>query len=185
MYGASALASSGVRAVEVELAKLEWKFSLTTLWGIQKYFDSMVIPRLIVEAKALQFPASELALTLTVHAAPRRLKMGKSLGRIVSLMARSILAGCKRSTDLARLYLLQPIRKVYEHSTQVSTHQHVDDISSIAVFATSDWLHRSALRSAIQLHRGLQDLQHEVSSKSLIIPVSGTARRLVTDLQFA
>ena len=47
------------------------------------YFDSMVIPRLIVDAKARQFPASELTLTLTVHAAPRRLKMGKSLGNVL------------------------------------------------------------------------------------------------------
>ena len=84
----------------------------TLLWDMEKFFDMMDIEVLIQEAEAVSFPLAELALSLSVHQAPRRLKIGKACGEAICGMGRAILAGCKRSTKIARTYTLRMARRL-------------------------------------------------------------------------
>ena len=74
-------------------------------------------------------PPGPLALSLGVHQAPRRLKIGKAYGDAIGVLGRAILAGCKRSTQLARAYTLRMVRRLAADFGHVDLHQHVDDMT--------------------------------------------------------
>lgn len=65
------------------------------LWDLAKLFDSVDVPTLFREAWKLGFPLQQLAMSMAVHHAPRRLKLGSAVGEVISHLGRSILAGCK------------------------------------------------------------------------------------------
>ena len=56
-----------------------------------EFFDSIDIETLIIEAEAVGFPIHELAYTLTVHLAPRRLKWGAAHGGIIAQLHNSLI----------------------------------------------------------------------------------------------
>ena len=80
--GASAVAAAEDRALEAEIARLSGKVTLSTLWGLKKFFDSIGIKVLIQLAKDLNFPILQLTFSLIVRQAPRRLKLGANLRRV-------------------------------------------------------------------------------------------------------
>ena len=98
---------------------------------MEKFFDMMDIEVLIQEAEAVSFPLAELALSLAVHQAPRRLRIGKVCGEAICGLGRAILAGCKRSTNLARAYTLRMARNLSRDHPRIQLHQHVDDMTNI------------------------------------------------------
>ena len=100
--GASAVKAAEDRALLAELVTIEGKKTVTFLWDLKKCFDSLNIPMLVAEAEITGFPLRQLALSLAVHLAPRRLRLGKAVGHPILEIGQSILAGCKRSTHLAR-----------------------------------------------------------------------------------
>ena len=53
-----------------------------------------------------------LALSLVVHAAPRKLRFKKAIGDTMQGFDTSILAGCKRSTGLARAHTVRFIKQI-------------------------------------------------------------------------
>ena len=91
-------------------------------------FDSIDVKTLIAEAKLLGFPLMELALSLAVHHAPSRLKLGKALGEAIAALGCSIIAVCKRSTSLARVYTLLMVDDLDKGHPSVELHIHVDDV---------------------------------------------------------
>ena len=56
--GASAVAAAEDRALAAELARVEGNHSLSTLWDLKKFFDSIDIPTLIQLAGDFGFPSS-------------------------------------------------------------------------------------------------------------------------------
>ena len=82
--------------------------------GHQKIFDSIDIPILFQKAGELGFPLKQLVMSMIVHQAPRRLKLGKTIGETIAKFGRSMIAGCKRSTQLARLYTVGGIKQLDE-----------------------------------------------------------------------
>ena len=122
--GASAVHAAEERALAAELSRLEGFFSLMLLWDLQNFFDSIDVKTLFAEAAEVGFPLLQLALSMLVHQAPRRLKLGTAIGEPILELGRSILAGCSRSTDVARVYTLRmvktlacchPLVKIYQH----------------------------------------------------------------------
>ena len=83
---------------------------MVLLWDLQNLFDSIDVKILFAEAARVGFPLLQLALSMVVHHAPRRLKLGTAIGEPIFQMGRSILAGCSRSTDLARVYTLRMVK---------------------------------------------------------------------------
>ena len=99
--------------MHAEVAKSEDLYTLNILWDMKKFFDSLDIFILIQEALFLEFPLLQLTLSLIIHHAPRRLKLGNAIGDVVFGFGRSILAGCKRSTDLARVYTIRMVKQLH------------------------------------------------------------------------
>ena len=127
--GANASHSAEDRALQAELMTAEGKALCSILWDFKKFFDMIDTEVLIEEAAAVGFPMEELILSLTVHQAPRRLKTGKVVGEAMEALGRAILAGCKRSTQLARAYSLRMVRKLAAAHPRVDLYQHVDDMT--------------------------------------------------------
>jgi hypothetical protein len=131
--GASAVRAAEDRALEAEIAKLEGSNLLTILWDLKKCFDTINIFCLFQEAVKLEFPLRQFVLSIIVHHSPRRLKHGNAVGEAIVKLGRSILAGCKRSTHLARVYTLTMVRDLAAKHKSIQLFQHVDDMSNIVV----------------------------------------------------
>lgn len=76
--GASAVKAAEDRALEAELCQLQGKCGCTILWNVSKFFESINIKLLVEEAEQIGFPLEELALSLTMHQAPRCLRIGRA-----------------------------------------------------------------------------------------------------------
>ena len=124
-----------------------------------------------------------MALSLAVHLAPRRLRLGKAVGMPILEIGRSIIAGCKRSTHLARLLTVTTIKELDATHTDVSTGQHVDDISNLAVGSTEDELVGRAVKYAAHFAKSMGKLQMTISDKSMVVPASRAATRIASILQ--
>ena len=168
--GASAVHAAEDRALEAEVARLEEKHTLTLLWDLKKFFDSISVKKLFAEAYRLGFPIKQLALSMAVHHAPRRLKLGAAIGQPILRLGRSILAGCKRSTDLARVYTLRLVSALAESHPLVTLYQHVDDISNLVVASSTDHLVSAAVEYAKDFARMVAALQLTISDKSTAYP---------------
>ena len=138
---------------------------------------------MVKEAEDTGFPLRQLALSLAVHLAPRRLRLGKAIGMPILEIGQSILAGCKRSTHLARVYTLTGIKELDETHEDVSTGQHVDDVSNLAVGDNEDQFVENAVRYAVHFASIMKKLRMTISSKSMIVPATKAATRVAKHLQ--
>ena len=175
--GASAVAAAEDRAMEAELARLGGLCTISTLLDLKKFFDSIDTATLIQLAKDLGFPMKQLALSLVIHQAPRRLKLGRTLGECISNLGRSILAGCKRSTHFARVYLLKMVRHLSESGRHPDTtiYVHVDDISNIIKAKSQQEFSTKAIKWAKDFKRCTDELKLDISDKSVVVPVCKAA----------
>ena len=133
--GQSALSSAEDRAFDAEVAVLSGQITHQILWDVDFFFDSIDIPTLISITKHFHFPMWELALTLLVHQAPRRIINRDAVGAPVIGLGRSILAGCKRSTYLARLYLSGVVDSMTALHPDTALYLHVDDMSNLLILS--------------------------------------------------
>ena len=85
---ASAVAAAEDRALEAEVARFMGMTTMTTLWDLKKFFDSINIRVLVELAMELGFPVKQLAFSLVVHQAPRRLKLGTAVGEVIQELGR-------------------------------------------------------------------------------------------------
>ena len=130
--GASGTINAEDRALEAEMAHDAGYHTLTMLYDMKTFFDSINISKLFELAAACLFPLKQLVLSMVVHHAPRRLKLSTALSEPITALGRSILAGCKRSTQLARVCTLQMVKGLAQaHQGITSLYIHVDDISSL------------------------------------------------------
>jgi hypothetical protein len=181
--GASAVRAAEDRALLAELESIEGKMTITFLWDLKKIFDSINIPMLVEEAERTGFPLRQLALSLAVHLAPRRLRLGKAIGMPILEIGQSILAGCKRSTHLARVYTVTGIKELDDAHPDVSTGQHVDDVSNLAVGRNEDELVGRAVRYAAHFASIMKRLRMTISCKSMVVPATKAAARIAKHLQ--
>ena len=98
-------------------------------------------------------------------------------------LGQSILAGCKRSTHLARVYTLRGIKELDEDHSDVTTGQHVDDISNLAIGDNEDELVGRAVKYAVHFNRIMTKLKMTISEKSTIVPASRAGERIAKHLQ--
>ena len=85
--------------------------TVTLLWDLKKFFDSINIPKLVEEADETGFPIRQLALSLAVHLAPNRLQLGKAIGMPILEIGQSIFVGSKRAIHLARVYTVRAVKQ--------------------------------------------------------------------------
>ena len=95
--GGSALSAGESRLIMQEVRQAAGLHLVMVLWDLTKLFDSMDTRWLIQELQANGYPAWKTAITMVVHAAPRRLKIAEAVGEVIPRCGGSIVAGWLRS----------------------------------------------------------------------------------------
>ncbi len=126
--GSSALLAALKRNLSAEIAHWLGKEFATILNDFDKFFDTVDLKTLMTEAIHSGFPISQLAFALQQHLAPRVLQACKQSSTPVQIV-KSILAGCKYSVAMTRVYLKRGMTKVVEKHKDANTELFVDDTS--------------------------------------------------------
>ena len=70
---------------------------MVVLWDFVKFYDTIRYDVLRRECENNNYGKRKTAMSMLVHAAPRKLKMGKAVSKTTKSVGRGIVAGCKRS----------------------------------------------------------------------------------------
>ena len=176
--GADCTSAANDRALEAETLAIMGRPICSILWDFKIFFDFIDIEILIQEAAATNFPMEELALSLTVHQAPRKLKIGRAMGDTIFGLGRSILAGCKRSTQLARAYTLRMVRRLAAAHPRVVLFQHVDDMTNLIKPETFSSYVEETVNYIMHFASETRRLKMEISEKSIILPVNEHTKKI-------
>ena len=117
-------------------------------------------------------------MSMIVHQAPRRLKLGETIGKAIAKFGRSMIAGCKRSTQLARLYTVGGIKQLARLHNSVQMYQHVDDVSNLVADESKQNAVVKTLRFAINFATMFKDLHLEISTKTTVVPDNESTRKV-------
>ena len=82
------------------------------LWDFVKFYDTIRYDVLKRECGKNKYGERKTARSMIVHAAPRKLKMGKAVSRNTKSVGRGIVAGCKRSQSMANAYTNRSVDKL-------------------------------------------------------------------------
>ena len=118
------------RLIEQEILNLNGYDTLVVLWNFVKMYDTIRYDVLRRECDSNNYGRRKTAMSMMVHAAPRKLKMGKAVSRNTRSVGRGIVAGCKRSQSMAKAYTNRSVDKlrrsfivfVPERNTKYETH---------------------------------------------------------------
>jgi hypothetical protein len=113
-----------------EIEANELGTSIAGYCDLEKFYDSINIPKLITHAMACGFPLAALTLLLQVHLGTRLLRVNKWVSEPI-LPYTSIIAGCRASGHLARV-LLYPVLQMQHDAEPIPRALHfrcfVDDL---------------------------------------------------------
>ena len=102
----------------------------------EKYFDTLDLQVLMIEAIKADFPLGPMAFSLQQHMAPRVLQ-ANGLSSAPVNVNKSILAGCKYSVPFTRVYALRSYKQLTRQHKHANTELFVDDTSMHASAPTS------------------------------------------------
>lgn len=92
-------------------------------------------------------------------------------------MGRSMLAGCSRSTDFARVYTFRMVKTLACCHPLVKIFQHLDDISNLVIGKTSFGLVVAVCRYALHFKELAQQLLLAISQKSVVFLATAEATK--------
>ena len=113
-----------------------------------------------------------------MHQAPRCLKLSTAFGEIVQALGRAILAGCKRSTQLARAYTLRMVKRLSMEHPGITLYQHVDDMTNLVRPRSAASLAEEAVQYIRDFASEAARLHMAISEKSVILPDNEHTRRV-------
>ena len=126
--GSSALLAALSRNLAAEVAHWLGLEFASIFNDYEKYFDSMDLETLFVEAVMIGFPLAPLVFAMQQHMAPRILTVNGCSSKPININA-SIIAGCKISVPATRLYPLRHLKPLVELHPEANTSVFVDDTS--------------------------------------------------------
>ena len=85
---------------------------MVVLWDVVQFYDTFRYDVLRRECEYNKYGKRKTAMSRMIHAAPRKLKMGKAVSRNTKSVGRGIVAGCKRSQLMARAYTNRSVDKL-------------------------------------------------------------------------
>ena len=127
--------------------------SVTVLWDMAKFYDSVSWPKLLELSDDLGYPALLLGIGLQVHCAPRVLRTRMGCLSTGTTVTTSILAGDGQSNSFARAMLHRLLEKAHMDFKPVIINEFVDDLAQRAEGTERD-LARIVPRRRIGLGRG-------------------------------
>jgi hypothetical protein len=166
--GSSPLQAAISRALSAEVATWVGLQSAGIYWDMTKFFDSILISKLIPLALQAGFPPRILYLAMQVHQGYRRFKEGNAVGPIMRPVGKSILAGCKTSVGLTRTLLYQTLERLHRDYKPVTLSTWVDDIAH-TVHGPAQIIGAKLVDSAISLAESLTALGCTISTKTKVV----------------
>ena len=133
LAGNSSLRAAVMRALKVENAAARDAHIGHLLWDQRKFYDSVRLPTLCEELLKREYPRELLVLGYLAHAAPRILKVGSSLGPVITHCSNSILAGDQQSVSWSRGLLWDLLEKLSLVDPEYPCAVHVDGLSHVLV----------------------------------------------------
>ena len=125
--GKSALAAALIRNITAEVTVGCGGFVGALLNDFEKFYDHIDISTLILQGIKHNFPLEWLVILIVQHTAPRVLKAGTILSQPIGVTS-SIVAGCRCSLALTKLYLLEGVDSLRALEPKNNIYKHCDDI---------------------------------------------------------
>ena len=167
--GRSAIASAAIRGWANEVSIISGHESTTVLWDLHKFFDTINGEHVLNAGIDQAYPATDLALGLSMHFAPRCVQL-TGIASHMLFPQRSILAGCSRSVDFARLAIRKPIDKVVAQapSPALAVSTFVDDVAQSSR-GSMRTVADASIRAALAFCQGMRQLSLIISDKSVVV----------------
>lgn len=119
---------------------------------------------------------------MLAHHALRLLKLGTALSDPILKLGRSILAGCKRSTQLARVYTLRMVEKLANtHTGMTSLYINVEDISTLTIACSGKQVVARATKFTNHLAEWAKLLKLDISDKTAVISDNKDSREFASN----
>ena len=151
-----------------EVATYSQQQAMKILWDLEKFYDSIKVPKLIQRACELGYPVQLLALGTQMHCAPRIIRAYHH-HVYCEHPANSIIAGRTQSNQFARIMLHTILEGTINHVPTVKLRSFVDDICQTSY--GSDAL-EDMIDSAKELVAGFKSSGLKISTKSKILSTS-------------
>ena len=135
--GSSALLAALRRNLVAEVAVWLGRKHATVLNDYEKFFDTLDVRQLMIESIYEEFPLDTLAYALQQHLAPRVLQVNGCSSRPLRV-SKSILAGCKFSVAMTRVYLQRNMKRLCDTHSEANTELFVDDTTMHASGDTNE-----------------------------------------------
>ena len=145
MAGSSSLRAAVLRALRCENGAARGEHVAHELWDMKQFYDSVFFPALVVELGRRGYPKHLLVLGFLSHAAPRVLRVGKSLGPTIVNCRNSMLAGDQQSVSFTRGLLWELVEALSKVDPEYPVSVHVDDLSHVLVAETKTELEEKCL----------------------------------------
>ena len=184
--GRQPMAEIASRFARLEAAHTLGRYAATTFWDMSHFFDGVNLQMLAEDVRRHGFPGIAAVMALSMHTAPRRLRIGDAYGPELETVGRGMLAGCSSSTSLARLYLLAPLRTSTLTEEDVELGIHVDDVCQSAIGDTEHEVIEKGAAAGIAFATHAASKRLDISSKSVVVASSfRLAKRLAARVRAA
>jgi hypothetical protein len=165
--GSSALHAALVRNVKAEVAVKLGKCAASVFIDYEKFFDSIDIPTLLVEAIKVGFPAGKMSFLLQQHLAPRVIQANGFTSRAISVFC-SIIAGCLSSVTLTRVFLKNAMTQICNKFPESNPAVFVDDTCLQAIANTMNEILDILVPAVTAFKSKADELKLSISPKSAL-----------------
>ena len=136
--GLSALRAALRRTVLLEISGYSGQAAALVLWDWAKLCDTIPPRDVLSSAESLGYPNADLALSLSMHGAPRALQSNNCIAK-PQPAKRSILAGCTHSVPFTRALLKKKFQALGLQIPGVMQGVFIDDVPEVALWVSGAW----------------------------------------------
>lgn len=179
--GKSALIAAAYRNLKAEVYNFIEEQVIATFHDFEKFFDSIHLPTLIQNAIDQEFPILDLALTIMQQMAPRIIQCAGFCSRPI-ITNNSILAGCKHSVALTRVFFLSGMHSLKIQHPLAPPELYVDDTAMFTHGSNEDSIRNmfTAIAGFVVLTKELHlKLSHKGTIVSKIPQAAKTLQKLL------
>ena len=168
-----------LRALKLEVGALSNLCTVSILWDIRAFFDSIRIVDVVKLGVEHLFPPVLLRLSLLAHVGPRAFKEKSFIGPWLQSTGLSIVAGCVSSVSITRCILYNVVSSMHLDYRPIQINTFVDDCPQIHT-GTEEFLASHVPVAARAFASEMRSIGFAVSEKTTVVSSSPT---LATHIQ--
>ena len=184
--GSSALQAALRRNISNEISSHLGHHNITTLWDIEKFYDSIDIVELLKLARNMNYPSLLLALVVQLYLCPRILVVNNCYHTGI-VPYNAVLAGCAQAATFSKILLFDILEYAHNYCAQAqgllgvpncdvfpqsAPRSYIDDIAQCTHFLREDRTLEQAANVAVMLHNMLRRRKLKLAAKSVILSSS-------------